>query len=84
MGHKKSTSLENGRDSPRLNRKKLKGFVAFSYSSVSEIKSPSVTVDQAKDKCLLLFIPVLALLFGKKKNKNKEYQKTSKNDVTAL
>lgn len=31
---KKSTSLDNGRDSPGLNRKKMKDLVAFSYSSV--------------------------------------------------
>lgn len=44
----------------------MKGFVAFLYSSVLK-SSPGVTVDQATDKCLLLFTPVLALLFKRKK-----------------
>lgn len=43
----------------------MRGFVAFSYSSV--FKSSPIVNDQAEDKCLLLFIPVLALLFERKK-----------------
>lgn len=36
-GGKNKARFKNGKNSPRLNRgeKKLKGFVAFSYSSVS-------------------------------------------------
>lgn len=46
----------------------MKGFVAFLYSSFFK-SSPSVTVDQVEDKCVLLFIPVLALL-KKREKKN--------------
>lgn len=65
---RKSTTLNSGRFSRIKKNTKMKGFVAFSYSSVLK-SSPSVTVDQATDKCLLLFIPVLALLFGRKEKK---------------